>query len=155
MCTKYMYEHNDICVTYRPFNSYLKNLYLILQLTIIPVSLILLHNIIFENIIINVRILYSIVLINMYFILFGVQFMFALYSQRLHKMCKKLSQLQWRINGWPFRMRFKLKLLIYFERLNSSRRLGMSIGPIIVMTFPVFAQVLSQLCKHISFIYQL
>ena len=39
-------------------------------------------------------------------------------------------------------MRFKLKLLMCFEKLSSDRKLGMSIGSLGVMTLPLFSKVM-------------
>ena len=137
----YITEHHNICKTFNKFNNCWKRLYLTFFLTIVPVSLTFLHQLLFENIIVTVRMIYVIALIGIYNVLFLINYLLGLYSLRLHKMCKKLPRLQWHINVWPFRMRFKLKLLMCFERLSSNRKLGVNIGSYAVMTFPTFSKV--------------
>jgi hypothetical protein len=68
--------------------------------------------------------------------------LFASLSSKIHKTGKRLSRLQWKINGWPFRARTKIKILTTFERLSSDTKIGPSIGSLVVMTFPLFYRVI-------------
>jgi hypothetical protein len=69
--------------------------------------------------------------------------MIASLSSKIHKGAKRLSRFQWKINGWPFRTRTKIKILITFERLSSDRKIGFTIGSLAVMTFPLFYRVIN------------
>ena len=141
---KYITDHDAFCNTIQKFNNFFKDLYLVFIITVFPVSLIVLHSVLFEELLYFLRLFYVVTLVFVFVCLVGIQFLLASNSTRTHKMCKKLSRLQWRINGDVFRIRFKLKLLQCFERLSSDRKLGASIGPLGVMTFPLFYKV----CLH-------
>ena len=139
--SKFIDYHQFICIQIKYINKCSAVIYYSLIIIIYPTSLLFLHQLLFERLSLFVKIFYILTLILFYIPLFGVQYLLALYSKRLHQMCVKLSRLQWRINGWPFRMRFKLKLLICFEKLSSSLKLGVSIGSLGVITLPVFSRV--------------
>jgi hypothetical protein len=98
----------------------------------IPMNLCLLHEILFEEFEIYVQIFFGFTLIMQMIIIFLFQLLTASLSSKIHIGGKKLSRLQWKINGWPFRT--KIKLLACFERLSSNRKIGFSIGSIAVVS---------------------
>ena len=137
---KFFEEHFRYCDHLLTMNEFWKNLLLVFFVTSFPLNLILMHQILFEDISFDLRIAYGMLLIGDDALLFGVQYCLALLSIKCHKMCSKLSRLQWSINRYPNRMRTKLKLLMCFERLSSKKKIGMTMGSI-VFTMPLFSKV--------------
>ena len=133
----YLSEHDYLCKQVTIFNNYWQHVYLLFLMTIVPLSLIILHQLLFANYnsFQNAFILMS--LLCAYTILFGVQYFLAQFSVKIHKMYRKLSRIQWSLNG----LRFKLKLLNRFERLSGRKKIGISIGSLIIITFPVLSKV--------------
>ena len=136
-------EHNRYCTHINAVNMYWKNMYLAFFATIIPINLTILHQLLFEDIPIQLRLFFFVCIFGSNILLFGVQYCFALYScLKIHSMYAKLSRLQWCLNGYPFRMRIKFKLIMCFERLTSTKhRIGFTMGSI-VYTMPLFAAVI-------------
>ena len=138
---QYIKDHNNLCNKLKKLNDFWKNVWLIFLLTAFPLTLVVSHQILFEELDIIIRIIYSFGNLIFYSALFGIQCFLATISQKMHKMCKTLSRIQWTLNSQQIDLRFKLKVLTYFERLCSSRRIGFSIGSLTVVTFPLFAGV--------------
>ena len=147
---KYIKYHQMICIQFKLMNKCVTVINYTMMFIFIPDTLILLHQLFFDPLNGFIKVLFVLTLVMLYMPLIGAQFMFALHSKRLHQMCVKLSRLQWRVNGWPFRMRFKLKLLICFEKLSSDRKLGANIGSLGVMTFPKFYKVCENTVLYIQ-----
>ena len=137
---KFNEEHNIFVTQIWSFNNYGKNIYLIFLITAFPINLSAMHQVIFEKIELQLRIFFTIGVFCHDLILFGLQLSFASFSKKVHKMCVNLSRLQWRVRGFPFRTRTKLKLLATFERLSSKKKIGITVGSV-VMTFPIFYKV--------------
>jgi hypothetical protein len=136
-------EHKQICTQLFNYNQFWKKLYFSFTFTVIPINLCSLHQFLFENQkFYNRAALGFSILIELIFIFF-VQLLAASLSSKIHKTGKRLSELQWRINGWPFRARTKIKILNTFERLSSNRKIGFTIGSLAVMTFPLFYRVIN------------
>ncbi len=139
---EFISKHNQICAQLWSYDKFWKKLYLSFVLTMIPMNLCLLHEILFEEFEIYDKIFLGFTLIIQMIIIFFFQLLTASLSSKIHIGGKKLSRLQWKINGWPFRTRIKIKLLACFERLSSNRKIGFSIGSIAVVTFPLFYKVI-------------
>ncbi len=135
-------KHNRICEQLISYNKFWSKLYFVFIMTIIPANLCLLQEFLFEDLKLYIKILVGFSIIVQFIFIFIFQFLLASLSNKIHRFGQKLSQLQWRINGWPFRARTKIKLLICFERLSSNRRIGFSVGSLAVMTFPIFYKVM-------------
>ena len=135
-------EHNHFVSQIWSFNNYWENLYLLFVVTAFPINLFSMHQIIFERIELFLRLFFVILLLFHDMIFFGLQLSLASFSKKIHKMGSNLSRLQWKVNGNPYRMRTKLKLLITFEKLSSKKKLGISLG-YVIMTFPLFYKVSS------------
>ncbi len=134
-------EHNQLCSEIHNQNKITKKTYTYIIFILIPMNLILLYQYLFEDLKFYIKII-ALFLITMQSLnIFLFQYYFASLSASIHKPLKILSRLQWNLNGWPFRMGTKIKLLSYFERLSSNRKIGVTIGSIAVMTFPLFSQV--------------
>ena len=138
---KYIKEHTYLCHKLNNFNKYWNQLYLTFILTTFPVSLINLHQILFERLDIFVKILYSFYLTALYTIFFVLQYFMASFSAKMHKQCKTFARIQWRIGPSDQSLPFKLKLQAYFERLSSKKRIGLMIGSMVIITFPLFSGV--------------
>jgi hypothetical protein len=134
-------EHNQLCSEIHNHNKITKTLYFYIIFINIPINLFLLHQYLFEDLKFYVQIIFLFILTIQSLVIFVFQYYFASLSASIHKPLNILSRLQWNLNGWPFRMRTKIKLLSCFERLSSNRKIGLSIGSIAVMTFPLFFQV--------------
>ena len=139
--SRFLEEHNYLCDQIKSLSDYWKNLWLMFQLSLFPFTLVLLHQIIFEDIEIQIKMVFVLANIAIYSSIFGTQCFLASISEKVHKMCKILSRIQWTLSSQQIDLRFKLKVLTYFERLSSSRRIGFSIGSLTVVTFPLFAGV--------------
>ena len=134
-------EHNRFCTHINAINQFWKYLFLTVLVTIIPINLIMMQQLLFEDISLQLRLLFVVSLFWNFALLFGVQYFFASVSVKIHIMYAKLSRLQWCLNGYPFRMRIKMKLIMCFERLSSTKhRIGITMGSI-VFTMPLFAKV--------------
>ena len=138
---KFFEEHFRYCDHILAINEFWKNLTIVFFVTSFPFNLILMHQVLFEDLSINLRIAYGTLLFFDNALLFGVQYCFASLSIKCHKMCSKLSRLQWSINRYPNRMRTKLKLLMCFERLSSKKKIGLTMSNI-VFTMPLFSKVI-------------
>jgi hypothetical protein len=134
-------EHNQLCLQIHNNNKITKKTYTYLIFILIPMNLILLYQYLFEDLKFYIQIIVLFLITIQSLSIFVFQYYFASLSASIHKPLNILSRLQWNLNGWPFRMRTKIKLLSYFERLSSDRKVGITIGSIAVMTFPLFFQV--------------
>ena len=133
-------EHNLYCSHLKAVNDFWKSLFLMFIVTMIPINLIVMHQLLFEDIPLQLRLFYIICMIISDGLLFGVQYAFAQLSVKIHSMYAKLSRLQWCLKG--SRMRIKIKLIMCFERLSSTKhRIGITMGSI-VFTMPLFAKVI-------------
>ena len=137
-----MVEHNTFCTTLHLYNKFWSKLYLAFVLMLLPTNLMWMQQFFFEQLEPVARIFIGFTISVWLLQIFFIQLAFARMSQQSHKTVKMLSKIQWRLNGWPFRLNNKIKLMTYFERLSSNRKIGVTIGPTIVLTLPVFAQVL-------------
>ena len=138
---KFMSDHNEICRLFLVYNKFFSKLYFNIVITLVPASLILFHTILFEKINGNVKsylIFATIVLIASIFI---SQYFYAYLTKQVHKHTLLLSKIQWNVKGWPFRLQTKLKLMAYFERLSANKKIGLTLGPTMTLTFLVFSQV--------------
>ena len=139
-------EHNRYCTHINAVNQFWKNFYLAFFTTMIPINLIIMHQILFEDITLQLRLLFIFCNFNSTFLIFVVQWTFAQLSVKIHSMYAKLSRLQWSLNGYPFRTRLKWKLIMCFERLTSTKhRIGITMGSI-VFTIPLFIKVIKFYC---------
>ena len=141
---KFFIEHNNLCYKVKRFSDFWKDIYLTLILTMFPTTLILLHMVIFEQMETYYRIFNILIIMNIYFALFVLQYFFASLSHKMHRQCKLLARSQWLFNKTNSSLAFKLKIQTYFEKLSSNKRIGFSIGTLVVITFPLFSGV----CVH-------
>ena len=116
-----------------------------------PQNLLMMHQVFFENLPTKVKIIMSGFVIFYTFFIVILQYSLASISREVHKMTVPLSKLQWKLRnnnmGQPFALRPKIKLMCYFERLSSNRKIGITIGPTIALTMPIFATGMSQNCN--------
>ena len=143
----FIIEHNMYCRELYLINKFWSKIYFMFIITIIPVNLLLLHQFLFECLEYEVKIFFGLLIVLISIGVFGVQYLWSYMSYKIHKSCVVLSQYQWRINGYPFRMRFKLNLMNYFERLSSDRKIGITMGSIYTLTFTIFFQVIFWYCS--------
>ena len=141
MIIKFMYQHNRLCTQIHFIDIFTKESWLVFIVCIFPATLIIFHQVLFEDLDQMIKVLYLSVNLVFYSILFIIQYFLALISLKIHKMFKVLSRIQWTLNSQQIDLRFKLKVMTYFERLSSSRRIGFSIGSVAIMTFPLFSGV--------------
>ena len=73
---------------------------------------------------------------------FGLQYIFARLSFKIHSPCKSLARIQWRLNEWSIRLSTKLKVMTYFERLSGPKKIGITAGSIHVLTLPLYFMVI-------------
>ena len=126
-------EHNWLCVHINVVNQFWKNLLLTFFFTMLPTNLILMHQLLFEDIPLQLRLFYVVCILCLDSILFGLQYSFAKFSKKIHSMYAKLSRLQWCLKR--SRMRIKFKLIICFERLSSSKHInGITMASIVLTT---------------------
>ena len=137
---QYIEQHNRYCTHIWTINELFKIIYLAFLIAYIPINLLLLHQVLFQSLTITIRLLLISCIFGNDFILFGLQYEFALLSAKVHKMCSKVSRLQWSLNGYPFRMRTKLKILMCFERLSAKDKIGIAVANN-TMTLTLFSMV--------------
>ena len=138
---RFTIEHHNLCCKVNKFGKFWKEIYLAGILAECPTTLFILHLLLFETIDYYMTIMYVIILIDAFVILIVLQYFFASLSHKMHKQCKLLARIQWLFNRNNSNLRFKLKIQTYFERLSSKKRIGFSIGTLVVITFPLFAGV--------------
>ena len=138
---RFINEHHRLCCRVNKFARIWKDAYLAGILAECPTTLVILHLVLFETMDYYMTIMYIIALIDAYVILFVLQYFFASLSHKMHKQCKLLARIQWLFNRNNSNLRIKLKIQTYFERLSSKKRIGFSIGTLVVITFPLFAGV--------------
>ena len=138
---QFIEDHNEFCKLLAEINQFWSKIYLVFLLTIFPINLIWMHQFFFEQLDYLALIFIGPANLIMFLEIVLIQYRIAKVSNNIHKTDKILVRIQWTIKGWPFRLKPKLKLQTYFERLSSKKKIGISIGPIIVLTVPVFAQV--------------
>ena len=135
---RFTIEHNNVCCKMSKFSRFWKDIYLAAIFILCPITLIILHLVLFESMNIFITIMYVIILIDSYAALIVVQYVVASISHKMHKQCKLLARIQWLFDRNNSSLRFKLKTQTYFERLSSKKRIGFSIGTLVVITFPLF-----------------
>ena len=139
---QFIEEHNRYCTHIWMINVFYKNIYLAFLVTNIPFNLLALYQVLYESLDINIKLIFICSLFCNDICLIGIQSVFALLSKKIHKMGSKLSRLQWSVNGYPFRMRLKMKLLMCLERLSAKQKIGFKVaGTACTMTFAIFSQV--------------
>ena len=131
-------EHNLYCSHIDAVNKFWKNLFLTLMVSALPFNLTAMHQLLFESVTIEVRLIFAFGMIIHGSVFFGIQYCFSLLSIKIHSMYEKLSRLQWCLNRK--RMSVKLQLIICFERLVSKKKIGITFGSV-VFVMPVFAKV--------------
>ena len=119
---KYISQHNRICVKVRNLSNFWRNFFLVLISTIYPLTLVILHQVLFEKIEILFKVLYVLSLLASFVVLFVMQYFLASLSAKMHKMCKTLSRLQWCLNGRQLPIGFKIKVMTYFERISHKKK---------------------------------
>lgn len=139
--SKFMDDHNDFCRLTYEYNRFWSKIYFIIFFTMLPISLIMIHTIFFEQTDLGHKLLFTISTLMIVINCFAIQFILAYMSKQIHKGTKDLARLQWYLKGWPFRVNNKLKLMTYFERLSANKKIGLTLGPTVTVTFNVFAQV--------------
>ena len=149
---KYIAQHNRICLKVRNLSNFWRNFCLVMISTTFPITLIMLHLVLFERTNPILKVLYSLALLSAYLALFVMQYFLASFSAKMHKMSKVLSRLQWCLNGRQFPIGFKIKVMTYFERIShKKRRIGFAIGTLTIITFPMFAGVLKKQINMLTF----
>ena len=141
---QFMCDHNTYCIYLTQFNRQLCKLCMAV-LTLIPLNLMIMHQIFFEDMELSWQLFLTFIMIIFQLVLFGNYYVFGYLSKQIHRMAVPLSQTQWRLRRPHIRLRNKIKLMTYFERLSNTR-IGITIGPTITLTLPVFAQV-NKICN--------
>ena len=134
-------EHNRFCSHIWTLNEITKKFYIAFLVTNIPLNLLAQHQVLFESIKVPIKLVFIYALLFNDMCLFGLQAAYALVSKKIHAMNSKLSRLQWSLNGYPFRMRIKFKLLMSLERISAKQKIGFTIAGT-AMTFPLFSKVI-------------
>ena len=134
-------EHNTYCVALTDYNRFWSKLVFAFLGSMFPCCFMLQHILLFIKFktiyVILIGIYSTIILIGF----FSLSFSCAYMSKHIHRTAVPLSRLQWRLKGIRYSL-LKLKLMTYFERLSSTRRIGVTLGPTIVLTIPIFFQVI-------------
>ena len=133
--------HNRFCSHIWIINFVIKKFYIAFLVTTMPINLLAQHQVLFESVKVHVKLAFIIALFFHDVCLFGLQSACALLSKKIHAMNSKLSRLQWSLNGYPFRMRIKMKLLMCLERLSAKKKIGFTVAGA-AMTFPLFYKVM-------------
>ena len=141
-------QHNRFCLHIWTLNVVINKFYMAFLLTTMPINLLAQHQVLFESLKVHIKLGFILGIFLNDCCLFGLQAAYALVSKKIHLMNLKLSRLQWSLNGYPFRMRIKIKLLMCFERMSAKRKIGITMAGA-AMTFPLFSKVNGLLkCVH-------
>ena len=138
---RFIIQHNNFCCAYQQIFKLINKFMFEYYLTIMPITLILIHQVFFEQLATEYRLIYLLDIVIIFYITIICQYLFAHISRLTHRTAVPLSRIQWRLKGLPFGLRHKIKVMSYFERLSSNRKFGVTIGPTITLTIPVFSQV--------------
>jgi len=134
-------EQNDICSQLARINRFIKTPYAIALLFIFPISLSLLHQVLFEQLDIIWRIFFTLgVLFTWAFIFINLSDA-AKVCKEIHSTRKKLCFLQWSLKGGIFAARTKIKLLAAFERVSHQEAVGFTVKNLYVITMAFFYRV--------------
>lgn len=134
-------QHNHYCTFVGQFNPLWSRLYLSL-LMVIPMSLLMTHQILFEDVDREWRTMLSFMCVILHSVFFFNSFICGYLSELIHRMSVPLSRRQWTLKSLTNGLRLKIKTMSYFERLAANRRIGLTIGPTIALTLPIFAKVI-------------
>ena len=137
----FLEEHNQFCLAIYQYNRFFSEMYLLLLVTMIPLNMLGLHQLLFEDLDLSLGSYLAFLMAVLFVMFIGLSYTATFISRRAHSMAVPLSQLQWRLHGWPFRLNNKIKLMTYFERLSDKKKIGFTIGPLITVTSPIFAKV--------------
>ena len=141
---KFIILHNHYSTILNKLNFLYSRLLLLCLLLYMPPNLIVIHLVLFENTDIVTKYVFAYTAFYTSIIMIILLYVGANLSKEAHRTTIHLSRLQWRINGQPFGLRHKIKLMSYFERLSSNRKIGITIGPTVTLTMNIFSQVLFQ-----------
>ena len=141
---KFIMLHNHYSTIMYKINYLYSRLLLACLLLCMPANLIIINFSLFENTALEVKLLISCLAFNISGLMIILLYVLAYLSKESHRTTIHLSRLQWRINGQPFGLRHKIKLMSYFERLSSNRKIGITIGPTVTLTMNIFFQVIFQ-----------
>ena len=141
---KFIMLHNHYSTIMYKINFLCSRLLLACSILCMPPNLIVIHLLFFENSDLVTKFLFVWIAFNSSIIIILILYAMANLSKESHRTTVHLSRLQWRINGQPFGLRYKIKLMSYFERLSSNRKIGITIGPTVTLTMNLFSQVLFQ-----------
>ena len=144
--TGFIEEHNWFCTHIWTLNHWVHRIYFVFFLCAFPINLLLMNQLFFESLEPQVRLFGLSLLLSNDLGVFGLEFLFALLSKKIHKTCSKVSRLQWSLNGIQFRIRNKLKLLMCFERLSANQKVGLTLDTSTI-TFPFFGMVSSNMIQ--------
>lgn len=133
-------QHNRFCTHIWKVDQAIRPTFLALIVTAMLINLLLMHQIIFEDLLLHIKMYYAFLIYGQDLILLALQYNFAILSAKIHENCLNLSRLQWSLNGYPFRLRIKLKILTCFERLSANKKIGISIASI-TLTMHLFSKV--------------
>jgi hypothetical protein len=101
------------------------------------------HQFLFGSLGLYVQFFFGLTVFIELIVIFLFQFLTASVSTKIHKSEKYLARIQRNITKRSlFCLRIKFKLLTYFERLRSNRKIGLAIGSVAVMTLPLFYRVM-------------
>jgi hypothetical protein len=136
---KLVMDHNCFCTKVKRYNEFWQKPFLSFLIALIPSNLFVLHQLSFEETKTYILIINTTVVLYEFFFIFFLSYYTSALSQQIHDSAKKLLLLQLRCTGLTINN--KLKLMTCFERLSSKRKIGFSLGPLSVMTYPIFQLV--------------
>jgi hypothetical protein len=136
-----IFEQDNICSQLATINRFIKTPYAIALLFIFPLSLSLLHQVLFEQLDVIWRIFFTLgVLFTWAFIFINLSDA-AKVCKAIHSTRKKLCLLQWSLKGGIFAARTKIKLLAAFERVSHQEAVGFTVKNLYVITMAFFYRV--------------
>ena len=139
---KFIMLHNHFSTIIYKINFLYSRLLFFWLLLCMPPNLINIQLLFFENTDLAIKFLFAWLAFYTSLFMILLLYLMAYLSKESHRTTIHLSRLQWRINGQPFGLRHKIKLMSYFERLSSNKKIGITIGPTVTLTMNLFSQVL-------------
>ncbi|XP_054165675.1 cholinesterase-like [Oppia nitens] len=116
-------QHNQCCQLLVNINKMIAKWKFAELFCLMPFNLLCWHQVLFEDsIVVGIKMVIVFIALGDMFYIFGHNFVMAYLSKQMHLMAKPLPTIQWRLKRWPFGARFKLQVMIYFERLSSNSK---------------------------------
>ena len=127
-----------ICSKISKYNKFWKSVVLYFILTMIPVNLCSMNQLIWSDLNFYVIILTVLFIVYTWIFIFFISYCMATISYHIHNNIDDLLSIQYKIIG---NVHLKVKLLNSFERISNAKKIGFEVKNLFVMTYPTLYRV--------------